>query len=624
MNPKEIGRAASRTFAAALPPHWILRDQEDQEDFGVDAELEVAEPGGQASGTIFKVQIKGALTAEYDDAGSLVYSRAEVGKFSYYVERLKIPILFVVCDLATSRCFWVKVQGNTPLEDALRAAVGNHQKTFSISLPSDQRFENTEAALARVMKAFEDSQRVIDLRQVNAIPAASVCESLRAAGSASEIEAKLRFMAGMAAHQAIHDMIAAGDFKGAAAKAKAVFESPVENVEARIHAGMAFARALERLFNSRERQGASVEAARIRLVVAGDMIALARRPGCPGIAKKYARIYLRSSRMHLNAIRALGLSKSQLATQMHGETLSGPFVSLQRTEMQAMVTRDFVALLRTIPRLAKGAAPLIPFALGEAIEGILSSLGYLRAVGQLDLVKSYANAAAGWVPMALQVLDNLAEDEMRRETMNLGLRFVSIGSLGLLDHTGVLENFTQAVERLPPRPGRAAALEAVRQFCAGLKYDAGSAEPTWDEIRDYFTRAAAELGINLNDPNDWSAQMVRVGLEDLDPRRVLRNCSHMHVAYPYRGIVAEMLGMPTAGIKRVVCLKHGHFAQQLHLDDAYRFFAKNPFRSEGEVCCETCPNKAPHPDGWDMSKAWEDAQHARYMELRARMPPGGV
>jgi hypothetical protein len=45
MTPKEIGRAAGRIFAAAIPSNWVIRNQQDQEDYGIDYEIEVMLPG---------------------------------------------------------------------------------------------------------------------------------------------------------------------------------------------------------------------------------------------------------------------------------------------------------------------------------------------------------------------------------------------------------------------------------------------------------------------------------------------------------------------------------------------------------------------------------------------------
>jgi hypothetical protein len=141
-------------------------------------------------------------------------------------------------------------------------------------------------------------------------------------------------------------------------------------------------------------------------------------------------------------------------------------------------------------------------------------------------------------------------------------------------------------------------------------------KPTMDQLRRYFADQAAELGINLSDPNDRIAEAVRIGLEDLDPTRVVKNCRHIHVMMTSAGIPAEMLDLPTAGFKRIVCLKHGHGAGALSLDGAYETFSRVAPWAKDQICCENCPDKAPQPDGWEFSQEWQKHQATIYARMR--------
>lgn len=67
MNAGEIGTEAGRIFEYNLPSSWIFRSQEDQNDFGIDGEIELKNKDGKALGKdrVFKVQIKGELHPTY-------------------------------------------------------------------------------------------------------------------------------------------------------------------------------------------------------------------------------------------------------------------------------------------------------------------------------------------------------------------------------------------------------------------------------------------------------------------------------------------------------------------------------------------------------------------------------
>jgi len=67
---KEINRISGRIFGGLLPSNWAWRSQEDQEDYGIDGEIEVTTSEDQATGLIFKMQLKGTENAAYDQTVS--------------------------------------------------------------------------------------------------------------------------------------------------------------------------------------------------------------------------------------------------------------------------------------------------------------------------------------------------------------------------------------------------------------------------------------------------------------------------------------------------------------------------------------------------------------------------
>jgi Domain of unknown function (DUF4365) len=86
--------AESRTaFERALPPHWAVRDQH-EEDVGIDAEVEVFDPtSGTSTGTLFKVQLKATDEEDLDRALAV---RVSVDHWNYYSERLPLPVLIAL------------------------------------------------------------------------------------------------------------------------------------------------------------------------------------------------------------------------------------------------------------------------------------------------------------------------------------------------------------------------------------------------------------------------------------------------------------------------------------------------------------------------------------------------
>jgi Domain of unknown function (DUF4365) len=620
MTNKEINRESQRIFEGLLLPSWAFRSQEDQEDYGIDGEIEITSPEDKATGFIFKVQLKGTASAAYDEEGQLVFSAASVERFSYYISQIRIPLIFIVCDVVTRECYWIGVQGNRQLEASLNAAIADGQQTFTVKLPPSHKIQKAEQSAAEIVQAVVATYDAITVRTLRSVSTAAVVEHIRYDADGDNAEKTFRHFAGIAANEAIRKLFNAGDVPSALKKSHQIFESKSESPEARILAGAAFVHAYEVAERQRGRAGATVEAARLRFGIASEMISIARHEECEKGVKRYARIYLRASRMLLNSISANALAISEEIQAAQGETMAGPITQIQRMAISAQVTRDFLRLLRATFRLADGSPVVIPYAVVEISGSILPFIFSLRLLEREDLAEGYITALFDLLPPCIAVLKHYEGDEDSRATLkNLGLRLAGLGNVmrpGTA--TALLDRFEEAVRKGPALRFADEVLAELRVFIEEIQTETASSDrkPSMDELRAFFAQRAAELGINLDDPNDRIAEVVRIGIQDLDPTRVLKNCQHMHVITTFRGVPAEMLGLPTAGGKRIICLKHGHAVENLSLDNAYEFFAKSYPWTKGEIRCDNCPDKAPHPEGWEWSEEWNIEQHATYQELR--------
>jgi hypothetical protein len=127
--------------------------------------------------------------------------------------------------------------------------------------------------------------------------------------------------------------------------------------------------------------------------------------------------------------------------------------------------------------------------------------------------------------------------------------------------------------------------------------------------REMYEDLAAVLGIDLADETDMVASVVRVGIADFDPSRVLKDCESLHVHPLTVGLPGQRLGLPTAGSKLIYCERHGHTMGGFRLDEIYGSFMG--FRP---TFCDKCADKRPRPADWTWSPSYQKAAERRYEE----------
>ena len=618
MTNKEINRVSERIFEGLLPPNWAFRSQEDQEDYGIDGEIEITTPEDKATGFIFKVQLKGTEQANYDAAGQLVYSDSSVERFSYYVHRLKVPVIFVVCDIHEKRCFWTRVQGQLQVEAALKSAAEKAQQTFTLKLPRSWIFEGTDACATAVLETVASATDTLTLRALKELSGDVVGQHLADDPDLAATERKFRLFAGMASTEAISGLQRSGDIDGALRKAQALFESALEEPAVRIQVGVLFAHLYGMRLHRAKATNAAFDAARFRLGVTDAMLQICRLPNCDPRLRLYVRAYARASRLQVNARIMLALAVSENVQRRQGETLAGPITTIERIRATARVTRDFRRIQTLLGEaLKRKYYSLVPYIIDDWLEVALPFLHALRLAEQKETAEGYAEALWQAVPLSVEVAKALIEEAAALAVLRMiGLKVMGLAASDAAEAEKFIVRFERELGGDKPIAGGAEIVRTMRELLARAGCEAKQ-KPSMADVRAYYEQQAAALGINLNDPNDRIAEVVRIGLEDLDPTRVARNCRHIHLRSGSRGIPAEMLGLPTAGSKSIIFLKHGHSMQGLKLDDVYSLFSRRMPWSPDQICCENCPDRSPHPMEWNWSEEWAVEQEALFAKLHA-------
>lgn len=136
MNAGEIGIEAGRIFEYNLPSSWIFRSQEDQNDFGIDGEIELKDKNGKALGknSLFKVQIKGEESSTYINKGKALSFTLKLERLNYYFE-FKIPVILVVVEVSSEKIYWLPITNNESLR--AKASESSGKESIQVHLPTE-------------------------------------------------------------------------------------------------------------------------------------------------------------------------------------------------------------------------------------------------------------------------------------------------------------------------------------------------------------------------------------------------------------------------------------------------------------------------------------------------------
>ncbi|MBA7621407.1 hypothetical protein ES703_28769 [subsurface metagenome] len=152
-----IGRLAGRCFEASLPAHWPTRKQS-EDDYGIDYEVEVFKPEenlAESTGIIFKAQIKGTKSIQVSSDNKVISHSLDIENGTYLLEEIKIPAIFVVCDVESGECYWTELQSNKEILRSYYEAKENRQKSFTIHIPISSKVQqNHQEIINGVSRCF--------------------------------------------------------------------------------------------------------------------------------------------------------------------------------------------------------------------------------------------------------------------------------------------------------------------------------------------------------------------------------------------------------------------------------------------------------------------------------------
>jgi hypothetical protein len=459
-NQQEIWRDSTRIFLSHLLPSWVYRSQEDQEDYGVDGEIEILNSEGKASGFIFKVQLKGTTSAEYNnESKQLNFQGVSVEKFKYLSE-LEVPLIFVVCDVEKRHCYWTVVQGNRKLEEEYKNASDKEQQTFTIKIPLSQKIERNPESVKRIVEAVESATDAIFQRKYDNLLVNFTYEHIARELDVAPTERlsilvrkerQHRFRTGQYTGELIHELLRSGDIDTACKKAESLLESPSELPEIRFLGGFYLARCIKKRDVVGSDTGTGIEAAKHEVEIAKHKVKIAERmldivcsKECDPKLKQYSYIFAEAAKMNLKGREAWALEmyleeREALPLIMRENNQNRKDEIDKLYEAFAVVEKDleedFRKICNKVDALRTSEYDLImPYALIEVTESIFPFIAALRLEsrpgGDDPLPDRCVDRLFDFLPSCLDVVRKSYEKREVEEILwCLGLRLIYLEDL---------------------------------------------------------------------------------------------------------------------------------------------------------------------------------------------------
>lgn len=599
-------------FKACLPEQWVVRSQ--THDYGIDREVEIfdldANGDGVSTGCIFKVQIKGTEDANISKKGDLVKFQLEVERISYLCNEVDIPTFFVLADVKAQKTWWYAIQIDRELKKKLSKAIQIGQSTVTLCIPSENILPNTlENLVAKLddIKMSHACECFAELSQSNFDNLSFEPDEIE------ELERK--FTDKMFAAKTAK-FWQSKDYEGMEKASRDALSNISSSTATKVSAILC----IEKSYEYKTIGSPSVYA-QLGEIYFGSAVAIRKITRNENRSwKLFSALIWRAALLGKASSKDFALYMNQKIHESdngHGEV--DYFCSIMLGSARQQALREVFVLYNQCLRLLDLAEKLKEY--WVIPQGILRISHALTQVflhlwnGKLDetanlLRKSFNSllSKAVTISFALKNWDGMGQ--------LVCVAFTTNSRKNKQHYNEIYEWASKVLNGIPDESRRKEWVESLEQLSQTFDPDKNNFEfeepdtPIEEEYQIYIQMAKA-MGINLDDHNDQMAQIVNIGLKDLNPERVLKNCKHLFVYIGHYGLPAKMLKLYTAGSKYLRCLKKDVAIGGHSLDGIYD--------SMKHDYCSGCKDVDPWPDDWKWTRSWaskesEKDTHKKFSE----------
>lgn len=597
MNAGEIGEEAGRIFKYKIPTNWIARSQEDQNDHGIDYEVEIKDSLGKALGedNVFKIQVKGELNCSYINDGQVVSHSIKVERLKYYLS-FNIPVILVVVDVTLEKVFWVSITDSEIIRKQIENTT-DERKSVHLPIQNELIRKNNDSSL-KLIAAVKQCWDYLSIRGIKkAVEGYLTVKSEEIDKSINDIgDAFFK-----AHHVKLDRLLLQRDFTAIYEQAGQIVQSPIVPPKDRFVALSYYAEA----FESKPYVVIKHEQIVERLKIKEMLVQISREVrnkiyGTTAIGRLRIELF----RIKLEQLHALHVSNENFDSKsieyklMDGQTHQ-LYIDVCR-ELQKIIVlcnkllnqRQFDVLATLFTELARF---LFLFKMVHSARGSKLSIEFLDNwyTQMFEFVITYVSSISDTYRLG-RLYFSYSRDEYKDRA-----KLATIKEL-------VLKLFPEVKDMLEKIDNQVKEIYAEKSFY----------EASFDEQKAFFTNLAKSLGMDPDDSKSREGRFVKMGLQNYDPTDVMKNCENLFVHYNPAGMIAQQLGMHSLGMITLVCLKHHYARGGWSLTEVYDQDSEDDFlKGFKQQYCNQCNQCTLRQNDWTWSLKWHNQEVSKHKAL---------
>ena len=556
-------------------------------DYGSDFEVEIFRDF-ESTGAAFKVQLKSSESTKYSARQDFISQKIKIKNLIYLCRELHVPSVLIHADVCNQRTFWLAPQLLADKIENLDTEDIESERVIRISTINE--LPNT---LEQLVDAVTKAEQLLALKLLLSTPVSDFVSSFK--DRVDEI-------------QLIQDLQDKGDalklnqantlFKARLLdEAQGIAQKIILNSESSIRSKFLALLVTEKIKHTKivlteAPQGLIADS---RLDIAIQLQNLTKKG--PGHLKFYALIAREAAELEILVRQDYGLFMNWGVHKNSDDHLWKAQLVFERTAVYRQIVLKYNQCLRLV-RYAMNSRyrAALPEALLRVTMAISPFILRLSLEQLNEIADRYSASALQVCKLVGWIAASHGDDESLSATIIPAL-------LTKQSVTGeAVEWAKKTISQIKDNKIKKDAEEmfdiSIRRYL-GEEFD----DDVKTTVRQVYENMATALGIDLSDENSPLAEVVRIGIADLDPSRILKICEHLYVTLRMFAPIAFPLDLPTAGHKIVHCVLHEHFVEGLSLNETHSVFKQK--------YCDKCLDCSPRPDTWEYSPEWQEEENER-------------